>query len=106
MMLRLAPHLVGPLDRLSEVPAGNAFEPATRAWITKDRTVPGHIGNRVSPRATRAKLCSAFSRRRGGIARTRAALEREGLERMTENVRSPSWKWWVCALLLLASAIN
>jgi ACS family hexuronate transporter-like MFS transporter len=25
---------------------------------------------------------------------------------MTENVRSTSWKWWVCAVLLLASTIN
>jgi len=55
MMLRLAPHLVGPLDRLSEVPAGNAFEPATRAWITKDRTVPATSATRVSPRATKGE---------------------------------------------------
>lgn len=45
MMLRLAPHLVGPLDQLEAVPFGNAFEPAARGWITKDRTVPGHIGD-------------------------------------------------------------
>jgi creatinine amidohydrolase len=45
MILRLAPQLVGPLDQLPEVPFGNAFEPATRGWITKDRTAPGHIGN-------------------------------------------------------------
>ncbi len=45
MILRLAPNLVGPLEQLPEVPSGNAFEPATRGWITKDRTAPGHIGN-------------------------------------------------------------
>jgi len=45
MILRLAPKLVGPLDRLEPVPFGNAFEPASRGWTTKDRTVPGYIGN-------------------------------------------------------------
>jgi creatinine amidohydrolase len=46
MMLRIAPHLVvGDLAKIPEVPFGNAFEPASRAWITKDRTEPGHIGN-------------------------------------------------------------
>jgi creatinine amidohydrolase len=45
MILRLAPKLVGPLEQLPEVPFGNAFEPATRGWITRDRTAPGHIGH-------------------------------------------------------------
>jgi creatinine amidohydrolase len=45
MMLRLAPHLVGDLSNVQAVPFGNPFEPATRAWITKDRTEPGHIGD-------------------------------------------------------------
>jgi creatinine amidohydrolase len=46
MMLCLAPHLVvGDLSKIPEVPFGNAFAPANRAWITKDRTEPGHIGN-------------------------------------------------------------
>lgn len=44
MMLRLAPHLVGEVHNLAAVPFGNPFEPAARGWITKDRTVPGHIG--------------------------------------------------------------
>ena len=44
MILHLAPHLVGPLDHLEEVPAGRGFDPATRAWITRDRSRPGHIG--------------------------------------------------------------
>jgi creatinine amidohydrolase len=48
MMLRLVPHLVGDISRLESVEASNAFEPAARGWITKDRTVPGHIGD---PRA-------------------------------------------------------
>ena len=45
MMLRLAPHLVGDLAKVAAVPFGNPFEPASRAWITKDRTEPGHIGD-------------------------------------------------------------
>jgi creatinine amidohydrolase len=45
MMLRLAPVLVGDLTNLEQVEFGNAFEPATRGWITKDRTEPGHIGD-------------------------------------------------------------
>jgi creatinine amidohydrolase len=45
MMLRLAPHLVGDLTSVQEVPFGAAFAPAHRAWITKDRTEVGHIGD-------------------------------------------------------------
>jgi len=45
MMLRIAPHLVGDLSRVEPVEFGNAFEPANRGWITKERTGPGHIGD-------------------------------------------------------------
>ena len=45
MMLRIAPHLVRDHQNVPEVPFGVAFAPAHRAWITKDRTAPGHIGN-------------------------------------------------------------
>jgi creatinine amidohydrolase len=45
MILKLSPHLVKDITKLEEVPFGFAFEPAYRGWITKDRTVPGHIGN-------------------------------------------------------------
>lgn len=45
MILRLDPHLVKDITKLEEVPFGFAFEPAYRGWITKDRTVPGHIGS-------------------------------------------------------------
>ena len=62
MILRIAPHLVGDISKLTAVDAGNAFAPASRAWITKDRTGPGHIGN---PRAATAEkgeaLFNAFS---------------------------------------------
>ena len=45
MMLRLHPHLVaGDVKQLKDVDWGNPFEPASRGWITKDRTEPGHIG--------------------------------------------------------------
>lgn len=45
MVLRIAPHLVGDLSQVAPVEFGNAFEPAYRGWITKDRTAPGHIGD-------------------------------------------------------------
>ncbi|MFZ9856149.1 MAG: creatininase family protein [Limisphaerales bacterium] len=44
MILRLAPQLVGTCQGLEPVPPGNPFLPASRAWITRDRTTPGHIG--------------------------------------------------------------
>ena len=44
MMLRLAPHLVGDYTRVPVVLFGNSFEPASRGWVTQDRTEPGHIG--------------------------------------------------------------
>jgi creatinine amidohydrolase len=44
MILRLGPQLVGDWKAAEPVEFGNAFEPASRGWITKDRTVPGHIG--------------------------------------------------------------
>ncbi len=44
MMLRIAPHLVGGLRHLRPVEFGNAFEPAARGWITRDRSEAGHIG--------------------------------------------------------------
>ena len=45
MMLRIAPHLVRDHQQVEEVGFGNAFAPAHRAWITKDRTAQGHIGD-------------------------------------------------------------
>jgi creatinine amidohydrolase len=52
MILRLAPQLVGDLKPIEPVPFGNAFEPAARGWITRDRTKHGHIGD---PRAATAE---------------------------------------------------
>lgn len=45
MILRLAPHLVGELASLQPVEFGEGFAPAARAWTTKDRSGPGHIGS-------------------------------------------------------------
>lgn len=45
MMLRIAPHLVGDLSKIEPVDFGFGFEPVYRGWTTKDRTVPGHIGD-------------------------------------------------------------
>jgi creatinine amidohydrolase len=45
MMLRLAPHLVKGLSAVEPVPFGRPFEPATRGWITRERSAPGHIGD-------------------------------------------------------------
>jgi creatinine amidohydrolase len=45
MMLRIRPDLVGSLDDVAPVEFGDPFLPASRGWITKDRTVAGHIGN-------------------------------------------------------------
>ncbi len=45
MMQRIVPHLVKEVSGLKSVDFGFAFEPAYRGWITKERTVPGHIGS-------------------------------------------------------------
>lgn len=45
MILRIAPHLVRNHQGTEPVEFGNGFEPASRAWITQDRTRPGHIGD-------------------------------------------------------------
>ncbi len=45
MILRAHPELAGESKSLAPIEPGNAFEPGFRAWITKDRTVPGHIGH-------------------------------------------------------------
>jgi creatinine amidohydrolase len=62
MMLRIAPHLVGDYRSAQPVAHGNHFLPASRAWITKDRTVPGHIGQPHLASADKGEhLFSAFS---------------------------------------------
>ncbi len=44
MILRISPELVGDYASAPVVEPGDPFRPASRSWITKDRTVPGHIG--------------------------------------------------------------
>jgi len=44
-MLRIRPELVRNLESVKPVEFGVGFEPAHRAWITKDRSAPGHIGD-------------------------------------------------------------
>ena len=44
MILRLAPHLVGNYKKAEPVEGGTGFNPGFRAWTTRDRTRPGHIG--------------------------------------------------------------
>jgi creatinine amidohydrolase len=62
MMLRLDPDLVGDLAGVEAVPFGAAFEPASRAWITQDRSEPGHIGNpRVASPEKGESLFLAFT---------------------------------------------
>ncbi|MEX2122109.1 MAG: creatininase family protein [Pirellulales bacterium] len=62
MILRLAPHLVGDLRGIEPVEFGTAFEPATRGWITKDRSEPGHIGNPAAATAEKGEtLFRVFS---------------------------------------------
>ncbi len=44
MMLRITPNLVGDYGAAKPVEPGEPFTPASRGWITKDRSEPGHIG--------------------------------------------------------------
>lgn len=44
MILRINSSLVGDYQSAEVIPPGNPFTPATRAWITKDRSRIGHIG--------------------------------------------------------------
>jgi creatinine amidohydrolase len=45
MIMRIRPELVaGDTKKLKAVSFGTGTSPAHRAWITKDRSEPGHIG--------------------------------------------------------------
>ncbi len=77
MMLRLAPHLVGDLSTVEAISAGVGFEPASRGWITKDRSAEGHIG--VPQAATAEKgeaLFNAFAA--GAVAFLERAVAWDG----------------------------
>jgi len=79
MILRIAPHLVAPHhERLAPVPFGNSFDPAFRAWITKDRTVPGHIGDPQLATAEKGEaLFSVFTA--GAISLVNRVLQWDGI---------------------------
>jgi creatinine amidohydrolase len=63
MMLRLRPDLVGDYRHLPPIPFGRAFAPAQRAWVTQDRSEPGHIGQPHLASAEKGELLlETFSR--------------------------------------------
>lgn len=55
MMLRIRPELVGDVSQTQAVSFGTGLSPAHRAWITKDRTEPGHIGDPRGATATKGE---------------------------------------------------
>lgn len=59
MILRLAPQLVGEIRGIEPVPQTVSFAPASRGWITRERSEPGHIGD---PRAATAEKGEALFR--------------------------------------------
>jgi creatinine amidohydrolase len=62
MMLRLAPHLVGDFRAAKPVSQHEPYHPAHRAWITKDRTEAGHIGDPAQASAEKGeRLFARFS---------------------------------------------
>jgi len=68
MILRLDPGLAGDYANAPDVDAGRPFTPATRGWVTQDRSERGHIG---SPRLATAekgeKLFQCFARDAGAL---------------------------------------
>jgi creatinine amidohydrolase len=58
MMLAIRPDLVGDYQRTKPVDHGNPFTPGFRAWVTQDRSEPGHIG--YPHLATREKGLALF----------------------------------------------
>jgi creatinine amidohydrolase len=62
MMLALRPELVGPLSTIEPIALDAPFEPATRGWITRERTAAGHIGDPGKATADKGEvLFRAFS---------------------------------------------
>ncbi|HEY2911594.1 MAG TPA: creatininase family protein [Gemmataceae bacterium] len=61
MVLRLNPALVvGPVEKVPEVPFGQAFAPGHRAWVMPDRSEPGHIGHPSSATAEKGEALFGF----------------------------------------------
>jgi creatinine amidohydrolase len=62
MILRMAPHLVGNYQEARPVAATASFEPASRGWITKERSPVGHLGQPHAASAEKGeKLFAAFA---------------------------------------------
>ncbi len=62
MMLHIDPAKVGPYATAAPVPPGNPFLPAARAWTTRDRSSPGHIGSPAAASAAKGDaLLTRFS---------------------------------------------
>lgn len=57
MMLRIHPHLVAAdHGKVPAVAFGNPFEPASRGWVTQDRSAPGHIGSPAAASAEKGEV--------------------------------------------------
>ena len=62
MMLCIRPDLVGRYQEIPEQPFGDAFAPAARGWVTKDRSPMGHIGTPAAASAEKGEvLLQSFS---------------------------------------------
>lgn len=62
MILALQPQLVGKYQEAQAVDPSGPFDPAQRAWTTKDRTAIGHIGNpRVASAAKGETILATFT---------------------------------------------
>jgi creatinine amidohydrolase len=56
MMLRIRPELVGDYANAPAIAHGGGFSPAHRAWITKDRSAIGHIGEPAHASAEKGEV--------------------------------------------------
>lgn len=66
MIMRLRPDLVGPVGEIASVSQAEPFHPASRGWITRDRSPIGHIG--VPSAASPEKGELLFERFSAGVA--------------------------------------
>ena len=91
MMLRLDP-APGRRPRRGRAGARSAtpFEPASRGWITQDRSEPGHIGDPRGATAEKGEIAVPALRRRRRAASSNASLAWDGAElgRMTARTAS------------------
>ena len=117
MILHLSPQLVGTVDQIEPVPQLASFEPASRGWITRERSIVGHIGD--PRRATAEKgqtLFRIFShdvvtfleRVVGWDGRSTGCLSMDfghsGDDRRPAQAATLR-AWGICGLLLLATML-